>query len=231
MSEDDDDFQYCPPLRSTGSRGFPARSKASARGFLLANLAAETLWRQIIYESNLERQTLLLLLARLDLWNLWDQPPKVSYVDAQGRGAHHVFDYLVEFRGGAKHAIAVKPDARAERIGFRHTLACIRAQLPHSFADEVILVTEKSLHPAEVRNAELLHMFRKQPDAEADRIVAQILETGPAERRVADVVSQSGLGGRGFRAVIRAIYGGQVQADRRKRISGTTVLWRGEVRP
>ena len=112
MSDDDDDLPWRPPLRSTGSRSFPARSKSSARGFLLALLPAEERWRQLSYESNLERQTALLLLARPDIWNLWDQPPKVSYTDARGRTAHHTFDYLAELRDGSICAIAVKPEAR-----------------------------------------------------------------------------------------------------------------------
>lgn len=67
---DDDLLPWRPPLRSTGRRSFPARSKASMRGFLLARLPAEDRPRQIIYESMLERHTALCLLARPDLWNL-----------------------------------------------------------------------------------------------------------------------------------------------------------------
>jgi hypothetical protein len=40
MSDNDDNLRFSPPKRSTGSRGFLARSKASARGFLLAKLPA-----------------------------------------------------------------------------------------------------------------------------------------------------------------------------------------------
>ena len=231
MSHDDDDFSWRPPMRSTGSRRFPARSRSSVRGFLSAMLPAEERWRQIIYESNLERQTALLLLARPDIWNLWDQPPKVAFTDRHGRTGHHTFDYLVQFRDRSKWAIAVKPEARVERIGFRNTLACIRADLPRRSANEVVLVTEQNLHPAEVRNAELLHMFRMQPAPEADRIIAELLSQGPAERRIADLVTESGLAGRGFRAVFRAIYAGLADADLRSRITCATVIRRRETQP
>lgn len=118
MSDDNDLLPWRPPLRSTGACSPPARSKASNRGCLLAKLPAEGRWRQIIYESNLERSTALLLLALLNIWNLWDQPPAVARTDAQGRTAHHVFDYLAEFKGGFRLAIAVNLAARFERLGF-----------------------------------------------------------------------------------------------------------------
>ncbi len=231
MSDDDDDVSWRPPLRSTGSRSFPARSRSSVRGFLSALLPAEEQWRQIIYESNLERQAALVLLARPDIWNLRDQPPKVAFTDPRGRTAHHTFDYLAQFRDGTKWAIAVKPEARVERIGFRNTLARIRADLPRRFADEVVLVTERNFHPAEVSNAEILHMFRMHRDPEADGIIAELLAQGSAESRIEDVVTESGLAGRGFRAVVRAIYAGLADTDLRRRITCATVIRRREAQP
>ncbi|MFD1882160.1 hypothetical protein [Paracoccus pacificus] len=224
MSDDDDKTPWQPPQRSTGTRSFPARSKSSSRGFLLAHLPAEARPRQIIYESNLERQTALLLLARNDLWNLWDQPPKIAFTDKWGRTAHHVFDYLAEFNDGRRVAIAVKPQARTERIGFRDTLARIRTNLPPRFADEVVLVTEKTLPAAVVHNAELLQMFRACPDPEADRIVGDMLAAQKQPFRIADVVADSRLGGRAFRALVRAIHAGLTRADLDSRITSATVL-------
>lgn len=231
MSDGDDKTPWQPPQRSTGTRSFPARSKSSSRGFLQAHLPAEARPRQIIYESNLERQTALLLLARNDLWNLWDPPPKIAFTDRRGRTAHHVFDDLAEFNGGRRVAIAVKPQARTERLGFRETLARIRADLPPHFADEVVLVTEKTLPAAAVHNAELLHMFRACPDPEADRIVGDLVAAQHRPFCIADIVADSGLGGRAFRALVRAIYAGLVRADFDSRITSATVLLRPESRP
>lgn len=222
----DDDAQPCrPPLRSTGLRSFPARSKSSARGFLLAKLPAEDQWRQIIYESNLERQTALLTLARTDVWNLWDQPERVAYVDHRGLTAHHVFDYLVQFNDGRRVAIAVKPDKDVERLGFRRTLERIRASLPLAFAHDIALVTDRNLHPAETQNAELLHMFRKAPDDVADQIIAGAILLKPDGCSVADLCAATKLGPRAFPAIVRAIYAGVVRADVRERISGATHLY------
>lgn len=222
----EDDAQPCrPPLRSTGSRSFPARSKSSARGFLLAKLPAEDQWRQIIYESNLERQTALLTLARNDVLNLWDQPERVAYVDHRGLKVHHVFDYLLQFRNGRRLAIAVKPDKDVERLGFRQTLERIRSSLPLAFAHDIALVTDRSLHPAETQNAELLHMFRKMRDDVADQVIADAILLRPGGCSVADLCAATKLGARAFPAIVRAIYTGAVRADVRERISGTTHLY------
>ena len=228
MLNDDVDHPYRPPARSTGTRSFPARSKASARGFLLAKLPAEDHWRQIIFESNLERQTALMLLARPDIWNLRDQPPSVTFTDPSGRLAHHTFDYLAQFKCGRRVAIAVKPAARVERIGFRQTLECVRNAVPLAFAADVVLVTERDLPRAEVQNAELLHMFRQDVDEGADRIVAKILAQAWKVRTIGEVVAESGLEGRGYRALFRAIYSGLVRADTREAITTATLLSRGE---
>lgn len=231
MSDDDDKTPWQPPQRSTGTRSFPARSKSSSRGFLLAYLPAESRPRQIIYESNLERKTALLLLARKDLWNLWDQPPKVAFTDKRGQTANHVFDYLAEFDGGRRVAIAVKPQARTERLGFRETLARIRAELPSYFADEVVLVTEKGLPAAAVHNAELLQMFRACPDPKANRIVGDLLAAQQQPFSVADILAGSSLGGRAFRALVRAIYAGLTRTDLDSRITPATILLPPEGRP
>lgn len=89
-----------------------------------------------------------------------------------------------------------------------------------------MLVTEQDLPAARVCNAERLHMFRMQPDAEADRIVADTLGLISLPLTVAEVVRESDLGGRGFRAVFRAIYAGQVSADTSTRITAATRLCR-----
>lgn len=231
MNDDDDKGAWQPPQRSTGTRSFAARSRSSSRGFLLAHLPAEDQPRQIIYESHLERRVALMLLARPDLRNLWDQPPRVGYTDRQGRTAHHVFDYLAEFNSGRRVAIAVKPQARADRISFRETLAWIRTALPPRFADEVVMVTEKMLSAAAVHNAELLHMFRACPDPDADGMVATLLAAQRQPIRISDLVAATGMGGRAFRASVRAIHAGLARVELEDRITAATVLLPPEDQP
>ncbi|MFT3688248.1 hypothetical protein [Paenirhodobacter sp.] len=154
---------------------------------------------------------LFLLLARPDVVDIWDQPP-VRYRDAEGRVKTHTFDFLVTLTDGRRIAVAVKPAAIVERHGFRETLKLIRAATPLGFADDVVLVTERSYCPSTARNAQKLHDFRRTPDAEADETVAALIHSLSGPVSIGELVRKSGFGGRAFRAVFRAIYAGLLRA-------------------
>lgn len=173
---------------------------------MFADLPAHSGMRQIIFESHPEKKTLLLLLARCDIFDIWDQPPEVKYTRRNGDLAKHTFDYLATFASGEKVAIAVKPASRAQRLNFLQELAAVEACLSPTFADRVALVTEHELDPLEVRNAALLHMFRQMPDTEADQIIADELAVLREPVLLADLVKRTGLEARAFRAVFKAIY-------------------------
>lgn len=190
---------------------------------------AEQYWRQIISASQGERETCLLSLAMPDLWNLFDQPKPVCFVDVDGKQKTHRFDYLAEFRNGRRVAIAVKPAERVERLNFKATLQAIKRGLPIGFADDVFLVTEQERNKVEVRNAELLNFFRRCPDEKADNVVADLIKKLLGEVPINELVEKSGLGARAFRAAFRAIYVGKLIANTREHISiNSTVAPRKE---
>lgn len=226
-----DDHAYCPPSESTGIRSFAARSKSSVRGFAIFEMPAEKHPRQIIYESNLERKTLLTLCAQADIWNVHDQPGRISFEGLTGKLETHIPDYLAQFRCGLRVAIAVKPYDRVQKINFRATLRAVEKCMSPSFADRLALVTEKSLNPAEVQNAEFLHLCRQHKDREADLLVANAVAGLVASTSIADLVSEVGLGGRGFRAVFRAIYDGRLSAEKRSVITPLTSVSLPEMQP
>ncbi|MFN3312485.1 MAG: TnsA endonuclease N-terminal domain-containing protein [Hyphomonas sp.] len=155
---------------------------------------------------------LYLLLARPDVTDVWDQPPPVSYRDATGRKRNHTFDFLITLTDGQRIAVAVKPDALAERHGFRETLQRIRAATPLSFANEIVLITERSYSPSAARNAQKLHDFRRTPDPEADGSIEKLVRDLSGPTTIAELVEATGLGGRAFRAAFRAIYAGLLRA-------------------
>ena len=165
----------------------------------------------MVFESLLEMKVLHLLLARPDIWDLWEQPERIRYVDADGTTKLTFFDFLITLRCGRKIAIAVKPAAIVEGTGFRQELELIRASTPLSFADDVVLVTDRSFTPADARNAERLQEFRRTPDEEADEIITELLRGLRSETTIAALVASSGLDGRGFRAAFRAIYSGSAR--------------------
>jgi len=128
------------------------------------------------------------------------------------------FDFRVELTSGECVAIAVKPWARVVKTNFQTELAYVRAMMPLRFANRVILVTERNLDKTEVRNAAMFHEFRQQEDAEAEARIDEITKGMSAPTIIKDLVAQSGLGARGFRAVVMAIYRGGLIANRRAEI-------------
>lgn len=223
--ENTNSFRFPRPSRST--RHISPRSRASLRGALVAQLPADRHPRRIVFESKLEQRVLHLLLARPDIRDIWDQPPSITYRAEDGRDKRHVFDYLATFISGRRIAIVVKPAQRASRPSFQNEFQLIRASTNVAFAHDVILVTDQSFNPAAARNAARLHEFRRFADPEADICIRNLIATFTGETTIAEVVSNSGLGGRGFRAVFRAIYAGIVQALDEGDIGATTRIVRG----
>jgi hypothetical protein len=178
------------------------------RGTLVAHLPADSHPRKIVFESKLEQRVLHLLLARRDVHDIWDQPPAVTYPAADGRQKRHVCDFLFTRADGRRIAIAVKPTERAIMRKFRDELQRIRAGTDLVFAQDVVLITDRSFTPPAARNAARLHEFRRTPDLEADEIVTSIIGRLTETTTIAEVVADSGLFGRAFRAAFRAIYGG-----------------------
>lgn len=204
---------FTRPLPSKATRKPPARSKSSSRGHVTGGGSPSGAPPRLrYYESKREQGVLYLLLARPDVVDIWDQPPPVFYHDANGRKRSHTFDFLITLTSGKRIAIAVKPDAIAERQGFRETLQRIRAATPLSFANEIVLITERSYCPSAARNAQKLHDFRRTPDPEADGSIETLVRGLSGPTTIAELVKASGLGGRAFHAAFKAIYAGVLRA-------------------
>ncbi len=186
---------------------------------MVMHLPADAHPRCRVFESNLEKGTLYLLGARRDVHDVWDQPPGVKFLDAHGKMREHTFDFRVELTSGECVAIAVKPWARVVKTDFQTELAYVQAMMPLAFANRVILVTERNLDKIEVRNAAMFHEFRQHEDAEAAARIGTIIEGMSAPTLIKDLVAKSGLGARGFRAVVMAIYRGGLVAKRRAEIN------------
>jgi len=67
-------------------------------------------------------------------------------------------------------------------------------------------------------------MCRRCKDREADDAVAQVISALSGEERIQDLVCKTRLNGRGFRAIFRAIYSGNLHADRRKYITPQSLV-------
>jgi len=213
---------FRPPLQSRATRKISLRSKASARGLVVARLPADPHPRKIWFESWPEYKCLLLLLAMAEVYNIWDQPPKIRYRNRDGKFCNHTFDYLVTLTNGERIAIAVKPAALVIKRDFVDELSYVAAAVPLDFADRVWLITEKNLNKDEVANAEMLHAFRRKPDVEADEAIDGVIADLKGGMTIGSLVEVSGLGARGFRAIVRAIFDGKLSAPRQEKITYAT---------
>ncbi|MEX0319908.1 MAG: hypothetical protein AB3N21_18275 [Ruegeria sp.] len=215
---------FRPPHPSRATRNIPLRSKGSLRGTLVAQLPADRHPREIWFESKLEERFLFLLLARCDVHDVWDQPPAVAYRDVAGNLRTHTFDFRVVFVSGLTAAVAIKPMALVLKRDFVADLRRIKANVPKSFAQKVFLITDRGVNQTEAQNAARFHEFSRMPDGAADRALTNLLATLAGQYRIADLVDQIGLEGRGYRAVVRAIYHGRLSAPRKELISPETIV-------
>lgn len=200
------------PEASRSTRSIPRRSKGSSRGGLVGTVASSPDERIFEFESGLEKILFYLLFAMPDLHDLWDQPPPIIYCDARGKRRTHHPDCLATLASGKRILYAVKPEARVEKTGFRETLRHIRAATPLSYADDVLLFTDRSFTRTEALNAARLHDFGRVADPEAERVLRDALTTITTPSSIADLCDQTGLGGRGFRAAFRLIFAGVARA-------------------
>ena len=215
------------PAASRATRIPSARSKASSRGIITAQLPADDHPRKFWFESKLEQRVFFLLAARPDTYDIQEQPPAITYTDKQGRARNHHFDFRLTQRTGLRLAVAVKSAGMVERRGFREELQLIRAATPLSFAKEVVLVTDRSFSRAEALNAERLHEFRRVPDPDADAAIAALLADLTTDTTIASLVEASRMEGRGFRATFRAIYAGLARPLAAGVIQPSTLITRG----
>ena len=136
----------CPitlPAVSLASRTIATKSRFSVRGFVVAVFPEEPDGRRVYFESGLERDFVLLMLARPDVASIVEQPVGVTWIDGAGRPARYTPDVLLTLTDGRRLAVEVKRAERVRRKGIDTTLAAIAAQLPAEFADGVVLFTDE----------------------------------------------------------------------------------------
>lgn len=195
--------------------------KGSLRG---AGVTSKGDPRIMYFESGVELKAQMILQARRDVREIFEQLPRVKYIDERGKERTHTFDILAHMTNGERIAIAVKPFEVAERKGFREELAIIAPQISRDVADRVVLLTDRQLRGARLFNAELIHAVRLDPDLEADVAVASVVKQLTQPTTIADIVKKSGKKGRGFRSVVRLIAGGALEMISRGRIEYGSVV-------
>ncbi len=139
-----------------------------------------------------------------DVLHVVEQPPRICYRDGAA-WRHHTFDFYTVRRPDRRTLVAIKHSRRVERSGIRRVIKLISEQAGRGAADEIALMTERDFSPAERFNAELVHETRRSVAPEHDLHVRAVTADINGIVTVRDVVAISGLGGAGFRAVVRLL--------------------------
>ena len=202
-------------------------STGHSTGWLVGRVSAHAFLRQFLVESELERVSLLCLLARPDVIEVWEQPKAVSYRDGEGRPHEHTFDFLVTTQDERRVATMVKPAERASRPSFLQLKKLLEEQTPRSFATHIMVLTERSFHDVEKENAKLMHICRSEIDLDADAVVWRLASRLSDSVTLEEVTNRAELGGRGFRAAVRAIRDGILRLPTLQELNFNTVVVKG----
>ncbi len=173
--------------------------------------------RTMDVESHTELCVALVTIARREVVDLEHQVP-FEWVDPNGKTATHHFDFRAVMADGRRRAIMVKSEYRRRQSKVQDELAQIAAQVTPDFADDVVVMTERDIDPVEYFNAEIMHEMRR-PDPEADASARRVVGEIVASVQIQDLVEATGLGARGFRAVVRLIRAHELELVMKMRIA------------
>lgn len=180
----------------------------------------------MFFESSLEKKVQLLSFSRSGTKEVREQQ-LVDYIDFDGRLARHWFDLLLQTTSGETIAIAIKPYEIAAKSDFRTLLELIASQTPKSFADRVVLVTERNFTRDLVYNAELIHSVRLDQEPDSDGVVRGHLGELQSPLKIGELTKRCGIGGSAFRSIVRLIAAGDIHLpDRRARITPESLISR-----
>jgi hypothetical protein len=193
-----DDDIWKPVRASLGSREPALRSRYSSVGFFVEDD------RIVNFESRVEKFAGEAVALDRDVVSFVEQPPRIRYRDGAA-WRHHTFDFYTVRRSGRRTFVAIKHSRRVEPSGIRRIIRLISEQAGRGVADEIALMTELDFSPAERFNGELVHEMRRFPVPEHDLHVRQVAADILGVVTVRDIVAISGLGGAGFRSVVRLI--------------------------
>ncbi len=182
-------------------------------------------------ESALENSHFYILNARPDVVEMREQ---VYFHYGWKRDRHHIFDVLVTFRDGSRIAYTIKPARRTTMRmknqmpgeDFLTHMQMVAGWVEHlGFADDTRLLTEEDIDPVALHNAHIFAAVREaDPKAEAlaRSVVAELLGGIPLQV----LTLKTGLGARGYRALLRLIRLGELIPAQGTKISPQTIVYR-----
>jgi hypothetical protein len=195
---------FALPQQSRATRKFSYKSRERCSGSLVIDINGKKF--TLHFESKLELMVIMMLLGRGDVVDVWEQPPHVTYLKADGSIGKHTYDFRVVLDDGSVVAVAVKPAEKAARAAFQADIARVAQATPKSFANDVVVMSEADFTHAQVVNATRYFEFSKDTDIEADLAVQGVVADLSGVTSIDGIVRRTKLAGRAYRAVVRAIF-------------------------
>jgi hypothetical protein len=179
--------------------------------------------REVVSESMIEEGFRLIQRAESRQSHIWDQPPSRRYKLPDGTEHKHTFDFLVEEPDGLKIASAVRMKADVDEK-LKTAIQCIREQSLEGFADHAVIVTERFVTKARVRNAiEILDARECRNEADV-QVASSFIRKIRGAVMFDHLIEALGLGPRGRTALLCLVDDGILQFVRKERLGPMTLL-------
>lgn len=185
-------------------------------------------------ESLLEHRVHLLINSGGNVANLREQVRFYFGWDPK-KQQQHVFDAFATLKTGERIAFAMKPEMRLrssnrDKVDFMDHMQTVAWWVyEKDFADDVRIFTEADIDPIELHNAQVLNAVREY-DAEADLVAKQVIGSLPKGGGVSlcELTKTTGMGARGYRALLRLLRTGDARLQSKVRITPATIVLNGK---
>lgn len=209
------------PAKSRAVRRIPKTSKKHFVGELVFNRGDQP--QRLGWGSLLEHDAALCMIYRSDFKDIEEQLAALPFILPNGNASHHFFDFRVTKKGNRRICISVKPEKIAATFEYRAIIAEVKKSAIGNICDDVKTVTERNIHPFRLHNAALFHAAR-DPEPQLDGDVVDCLKGMPNAISIEDFLETSGIGGRGFFSVARALRFGQAHLVNFERIQSCSLI-------
>ena len=221
LDENSDKHLRKRPAKSRAVRPIPKSSKKHFVGELVFNRGF--LPQRLGWGSLMEHNASLCMIYRPDFLDIEEQLAALPFILPNGKPSRHFFDFRFTQKGGRRICISVKPERIATTYKYRAMIAEVKKAAVGNICDDVKTITERNIHPIMLHNATLFHAAR-DPEPKLDGDVVDCLKGMPNAISIEDFLETSGIGGRGFFSVARALRFGQAHLVNFERIQSCSLI-------
>lgn len=230
MPNTNDPFEPEPmksPKKLRASRNVFFKSTASVRSLIVGRVQTGAPPQAYSCEAWGEANGLFVFLARPEIVDVWAQPAKISYIDVNGKPLTYTFDFRLTFKNGFKLAVEYKAEAYANHVTIVSLIDHIRPQLSGDFAHDAVILHENSFHQFELRNAKMIHNYRRFDEPAADAAVERIIANINGPVTLGEIADAAEIGSFGYRAAVRAVGDGKLKLVKLREFSKDVLVQKG----